>query len=61
MKYTKNLICSLVVQTYYLKVLVYCPNYLLNVNGPQFNLIHIKGAIQNLQVWNMLLPSNILL
>jgi hypothetical protein len=39
---------------------MYCPNYLLNVNGSQFNPIHIKGAIENLQVSNMFLLSNIL-
>jgi hypothetical protein len=38
---------------------MYCPNYLLNVNGLQFNPIHIKGAIENLQVSNMFLLSNI--
>jgi hypothetical protein len=39
---------------------MYCPNCLLNANGSQFNPIHVIGAIENLQVSNMFLPSNIL-
>jgi hypothetical protein len=40
---------------------MYCPNYLLNINGSQSNPIHIKGGIENLQVSNMFLPYNILM
>jgi hypothetical protein len=32
---------------------MYCYNYLLRVNGSQSILIHIKGAIENLQVSNI--------
>jgi len=60
MTYIRNLICSSFAQTYKLQVTMYCPNYLLNINGSQSNPIHIKGAIENLQVSNMFLPSNIL-
>ncbi len=40
---------------------MYCHNYLLNINGSQSNPIRIKGVIENLQVSNMFLPSNIIL
>jgi hypothetical protein len=60
MTYIKKLICSSFAQTYWLQVPMYYPNYLLNVNGSQYNPMHIKGAIENLQVSNMFFPSNIL-
>jgi hypothetical protein len=60
MTYIRNLICSSFAQTYELQVPMYCPNQLLNVNGAQSNPIHIKGAIENLQVSNMFLASNII-